>query len=56
MELRYIIESEFDLFKDVHTKKRGMRHRRDGVGLNLDRKHQNIIADIHKAHPDQIVE
>lgn len=56
MELRYIIESEFDLFKDVHTKKRGMRHRRDGVGLNLDRKHQNIIADIHKAHPNQISE
>ncbi len=56
MELRYIIESEFDLFKDVHTKKRGMRHRRAGVGLNLDRKHQNVIADVHKAHPDQIPE
>jgi hypothetical protein len=56
MDLRYLIENEFDLFKDRHTNKRGPRHRRDGVGLNLDRKHQNIVADVHKADPNQVNE
>lgn len=54
IDLKLLIESEFDLFKDRHTAKRGPRHRRDGVGLNLNRKHQNIIAAVHKADPNQI--
>lgn len=53
-DLRYLIESEFDLFKDQHASKRGKRHLRDGAGLNLNRKHQGIIADVHKADPNQI--
>ena len=34
--------------------KRGPRHRSDKIGLNLNRKHQNVIADWHKADPNQI--
>jgi len=53
-DIRYLIEREITTFKDRYVKKRGPRHLRDGAGLNLDRKHQNIIADVHKSDPNQI--
>lgn len=54
LDLNLIIESEFDMFTDRHAKKRGPRHRQQDVGLNLNRKHQNIIAKVHKADPNEV--
>lgn len=54
INLYALIKEEVNLFHDRYLKKRGPRHRSQNVGLNLDRKHLNVVPDVHKADPNKI--
>jgi hypothetical protein len=56
IDLRLVIEQVFDDMRDPFLHKRGPRHRNLKAGLNLDRKHQNVVADVHKADPNKVNE